>query len=78
MVENRRLWLDEIVGVSWEKRRRRRFETVLHVRVCRVRKKKSKLCYVNELYYRIIKYQVAVDITCCYYDVRFDYVYVIS
>lgn len=26
------------------------------------------LCCVNELYYRIIKYEVAVDITCCYYD----------
>lgn len=36
------------------------------------------LCYVNELYYRIIKYEVAVDITCCYYHVRFDYVYVVS
>lgn len=36
------------------------------------------LCYVNEFHYRIRKYQVAVDITCCYYDVRFDYVYVIS
>lgn len=34
------LWLDEIVDVSWGKRRRRRFETVLDVRVCRVREKK--------------------------------------
>lgn len=36
------------------------------------------LCYVNELYYRIIKYEVVVDITRCYYHVRFDYVYVVS